>query len=102
MPDESIKRRIGKAKQAAKQRCIDLGYEIINCDNEVFCFIAGRAGIYERKIRVVVDEIADNDVDIIKKARILSSQTKEVWCKLKGQNNWETVELDHNNIFVKG
>lgn len=97
MSDEAVKRRVAHAKESAKQKCRDLGYDIINSDNEIFCFIATRAGIYERKIRIVTDKIKKEDVDLIKRMKILPSQTKEIWCRPYGSRDWKTVELDHMN-----
>jgi len=97
MSDEAVKRRIAHAKESAKQRCRELGYEIINSDNEIFCFIASRAGIYERKIRIVLDDIDRQDVELIKRIRILPNQTKEIWCRPFGKRGWKTVELDFEN-----
>ena len=97
MSDEAIKRRISDAKHRAKIRCMGMGYDIINSDNEIFCFIASRAGIYERKIRVVVDSISERDKQLIQDMRILQSQTKEIWCRPYGSREWITYELDYLN-----
>lgn len=97
MPEEAIVRRVYEAKKRAKQECRNLGYSIINSDNETFCFIASNAGIYERKIRVVIDEITENDLKLIRTMRILPNQTKEIWCRHFGSRSFETVRLDHNN-----
>jgi hypothetical protein len=97
MSDEAIKRRVADAKERAKIKCKNMGYDIINSDNDLFCFIASRAGIYERKIKVVVDEIRKEDVERIRHTRILASQTKEIWCRKFGSRTWITIELDYLN-----
>ena len=97
MSHDSVKDRITYAKSSAKRRCRGLKYDIINSDNEVFCFIASIAGIYERKIRIVVDEITDADIELVKKFRIPSNQTKEIWCKSYGSGEWKVLQYDHMN-----
>jgi hypothetical protein len=91
------KRRTAYAKEAAKSRFKEMGYSIINSDNHIFCFIATRAGIYERKIRVIIDEIKDEDIDLIKKTKIIPSQTKEIWCHPYKSREWKTLGFDHKN-----
>jgi len=97
MSHDSVEDRIAYAKKSAKRKCRDLRYDIINSDNEIFCFIASIAGIYERKIRIVVDEITENDINLVKKFRIPSNQTKEIWCKPYGSREWQTLQYDHLN-----
>lgn len=97
MSDEAIVKRLNHAKTVAKEKCRKLGYNIINSDNEIFCFIASIAGIYERKIRVTIDEIKERDIELIKNSQILSSQTKEIWCRIYGSRDWEIIRFDHNN-----
>jgi hypothetical protein len=97
MTELNVKRRMTDAKKSAKIKFENMGYAIINSDNCVFCFVASRAGIYERKIRVVVDKIKDSDINIVKSAKILPNQTKEIWCRPFGSREWETLEFDHLN-----
>ena len=101
MPDIAIKRRVADAKSRAKSKCRDMDYDIINSDNEIFCFIASRAGIYERKIRVVVDGITQRDIDLIKRFRIPSNQTKEIWCRPYKSSHWEKVAFDCTNTEIE-
>jgi len=97
MSEEAVKRRIADAKKSAKRKCRDLGYDIINSDNEIFCFTACIAGIYERKIRIVVDEVTKGDKELIEKIRILPNQTKEIWCRPYNSKRWKTLRFDHSN-----
>ena len=97
MSEEATKRRIANAKKSAKKKFRGLKFDIINSDNEVFCFVASKSGIYEAKIRVVVDEISEEDINLIKKTRILPNQTKGIWCRPFGSNKWKTLEFDHLN-----
>jgi len=100
MSEEAIKRRIADAKESAKEKYRGLNFNITNSDNEVFCFIAtSKAGIYEAKVRVVVDKISEEDVCIVKKMRILPNQTKAILCRPYKSRKWKTLEFDHlNNI----
>jgi len=100
MSNESERRRVADAKKAAKTKFEEMKFSIINSDNHVFCFVASKAGIYETKVRVVVDEIKKEDIDIIKKAKILPNQTKEIWCRPYGSRDWETMEFDYLNNLV--
>jgi len=97
MSHNSARDRMADAKKSAKKKCQGLRYDIVNSDNEIFCFIASIAGIYERKIRVVVDEITENDIEIVKKFRIPSNQTKEIWCRPYGSREWEVLQYDYMN-----
>ena len=97
MSRSSAEDRIVYAKKSAKQMCKDLGYDIINSDNEIFCFTASIAGIYERKIRIVVDRVTEEDRGLIEKIRILPNQTKEIWCRPYNSRKWETLRFDHFN-----
>ena len=92
-----IKERIAYAKGVAKRKFKEIGYDIMNSDNEIFCFSASIAGIHERKVRVVVDRIAKEDIILIKKFHILSNQTKEVWCKSFKSRDWEILRFNHLN-----
>jgi len=97
MSDEAIKRLIIDAKARAKKKFNALGYDIINSDNKLFCFIASRAGIYERKIRVVVGDIQKIEIEQMLSVRILPNQTKEIWCWKIDDRKWKTIEYDHLN-----
>ncbi len=97
MSDEAIKKRLADAKESAKIKCQELGYEITNSDNYIFCFTASRAGIYERKIRVVIDEATKEDLGLILNARIMINQTKEIWCRQFGSRQWRIIAFDHLN-----
>ena len=97
MGQSSVEDRISYAKKSAKERCRNLGYDVINSDNEIFCFMASIAGIHERKIRVVVDKITEDDITIVKRFRIPSNQTKEIWCRPYGSRNWKTLIFDYLN-----
>jgi len=97
MSEETIKRRVADAKESAKEKYRGLKFDIINSDNEVFCFIASKAGIYEAKIRVVVDKISEEDISIVKKTRILPNQTKAILCRPYKSRKWSTLEFDHLN-----
>ncbi len=100
MSDEAIKRRVADAKKAAKKKCRGMKYRITNSDNEVFCFIAERAGLYEQKIRVVVDEITDDDKQLILRTRILPNQTKAIWCRPYKSRDFIILEFDHQNLPI--
>jgi len=97
MSNEAIKRRIFDAKQRAKQKFLDVGYIVYNSDNEIFCFIANKIGCHECKVRVVVDKITDQDIELVRAQRILLGQTKAIWCRKYGCSDWVKLEFDHLN-----
>jgi len=97
MSDEAIKRRIADAKMKAKQKFLDVGYIVYNSDNEIFCFIANKIGCHECKVRVVVDKITDQDIELVRAQRILLGQTKAIWCRKYGCSEWVKLEFDHLN-----
>jgi len=96
-----IVRRIREAKEAAISDFREMGYDIIKSDNEIFCFIASKAAgpamLHECKVRVVVDEITDRDQSLVKKQRLLPSQTKLILCRKFGHKKFIRIEFDYLN-----
>jgi hypothetical protein len=96
-----IVRRIREAKESAIADFREMGYEIIKSDNEVFCFIASKAAgptvLHECKVRVVVDKITDHDQSLVKRQRLLPSQTKVILCREFGHKKFIRIELDYLN-----
>ena len=102
MPDEAIKRRIAYAKKAARKHFEeDENYTIINSDNKIICFTATFGSYLERKIRVVVDEISDLDIKLIKDLNITQNQTKEIWCKKKDDPKFFKKGFNKDNQPIK-
>jgi len=93
-------RRTAHAKEAAKGLFRSVGYDIFNSDNQVYCFTASIGGIFERKVRVVVDKISQEDKDLVEKLRIQSTQTKEIWCRPYNSREWERVILNSQNESI--
>ena len=96
MSEEAIKRRIRYAKESAKKELKQLHHTITNSDNEIICFTATFGSFLERKIRVIVDKITDNDIELIKKYNIISNQTKEIWCKKEDGFECKIFDKDNN------
>lgn len=94
MTEEVVKRRLINAKKAAKLKFENMGYSIINSDDQPFSFIASRVGLGERKIRITIDEITKRDLELIKAAWILPKQTKEIWCKKFGSRKWKILDVE--------
>ena len=93
-------RRTAHAKEAAKGLFRSVGYDIFNSDNQVYCFTASIGGIFERKVRVVVDKISQEDKDLVEKLRIQNTQTKEIWCRPYNSREWERVILNSQNESI--
>lgn len=88
--DEAIKSRIADAKESAKEYYQSMGYRILNSDNETICFTAvDMAGTHERKVRVVVDKITEQDIKLILSLRIPPNGTKEIICRLYNAKSWK-------------
>ena len=82
MTETTTKRRIREAKQRASQRLADADYDIIPSTNQNICIVATR-DTNTRYIRIVIDDIKPEDIELIKKIRGPQNCTKEVWCARK-------------------
>jgi hypothetical protein len=66
MSDSKLKRRCSDVKKDAMAHYRDMGYEIIPSNNEIICFSAvDKAGTHERKVRVTIDKISQEDIAIV-------------------------------------
>lgn len=100
MTDVAVKRRMKYAKDIAKRKLEDIGHTVINSDNKIICFTATFGSYLERKIRIVVDNISDQDILLIKQFNILPSQTKEIWCKKEGKKDFVYMIFDKDNRII--
>ena len=92
MTEETIKRRLFRAKKRAEKVLKDAQYNIIPSDNSAFCILAVREREI-RMIRVVIDEITNHDTKIIKNWRHPGVCSKEIWCKQRGERDFEIREI---------
>jgi len=92
MSEETVKRRLLRAKRRATDKLIKVGYKIIQSDNNFFCIIATREREI-RMIRVVIDKITEQDIEIIKDWQHPGTCSKEIWCKNLGSQNFEIKEI---------
>jgi len=92
MPEETIKRRLFRAKRRAEKVLKDAQYNIIPSDNSTFCILAVREREV-RMIRVVIDEVTDHDMKIIEGWKHPRACSKEIWCKQHGQRDFEIKEI---------
>lgn len=93
MAEEAIIKRINTAKGAAIQFLKDTKHKIIPSDNSEFCFLAIRKKEI-RMIRIVIDEITEDDIKIISDFESPGVCTKEIWCRRKGDRKFEIKEID--------
>jgi hypothetical protein len=92
MPDESIKRRLVRAKKKAINDLERIGYKIVPSDNSTFCILGVRK--FEiRMIRVVVDEITSRDIALVEEFAPPGVCTKEIWCKIEKQRDFVIQEI---------
>jgi hypothetical protein len=91
MPQEAIKKRLERAKTSATRILENAGYDIILSDNKKACLV-GLRRTETRVIRVVIDQITDEDVRIIKNLKAPHDACqKEIWCR-KGAR-FEILEI---------
>jgi len=95
------KRRTAHAKECAKAMFKSMGYDVFNSDNQVYCFTASMGGIFERKVRVVVDEISEEDKDLLHRLRIQSAQTKEIWCRPYNSREWKKIIFNSKDELIE-
>lgn len=82
MSEEAIKKRMRRAMRAAMD-CLDNppgSWDITVLDNHVFHLQAERPREI-RKIRIVVDKITAQDVELVKQKELAEICTKEIWCR---------------------
>ena len=101
MSEESVMRRIGYAKKVAKQSLEDQEHTVLNSDNQIICFTATFGEFLERKIRIVIDEITEHDIKLIKGLNITPNQTKEIWCKIKDISGFKRMIFNKDNKPIK-
>jgi hypothetical protein len=92
MAEESIKKRLRKAKTKAAAVLEDSKFKIIPSDNSIFCILAVRKKEI-RLIRVVVDEISNTDVDLVRNFDHPEICTKEIWCRKYKCRKFEVREV---------
>ena len=89
MSEDAVKKRLRDAKYSAMTDYRVRGYQVNPSDNQLFCFSAtDKARTHECKVRVVIDEISNEDREIIKNTIILSNQRKEIMCRPYGSKDW--------------
>lgn len=98
LSEAKIMKRCRDAKDLAMAEYADRGYDVTASDNKTFCFLAtDKAMTHECKVRVVVDRITPQDIEIITKLRILPNQRKEIMCRPFGKKQWIRRIYDHLN-----
>lgn len=93
MPEEAIIKRLNRAKIAAIRVLKSADFKIIPSDNSNFCILGIRKKEI-RMIRVVVDEITENDIKIVKDFDPPGVCTKEIWCRRGNDKKFEKREIE--------
>lgn len=93
MSEEALMKRINRAKKAAIESLVKIGYKYIPSDNSNFCFLAVRKTEI-RMIRVVIDEITDSDIKAVQDFEPPGTCTKEIWCRREGMKDFEIREVN--------
>ncbi len=92
MNDFAIKKRLTRAKEKAKIDLAKNGYKIILSDNKIFCFLAVRKKEI-RMVKVVVDDISEEEIRIIREFESPVNCTKEIWYRAPHQKDFEIREI---------
>ena len=88
----SVKDRLAYAKSKRKKKCMKEGALIIASDNSIVCVIA-QYGTNERKMRVVIDKITEQDIRLLKQVSVFPHQSREIWCSFHKEQDELGVEL---------
>ena len=68
------------------------GYQIISLNHPIFHIEAGREKEI-RKIRIVLDQIRLEDINMVREFRFPNVVTKEIWCKKFKSQQFDTKEV---------
>jgi len=93
MTEETIKRRLFRAKRRAIESLRNVQYDVIPADNSNFCLVASRNQEI-RLIRITIDKITDSDISLIKNWQHPGNCTKEIWCKKSGKSHFEIKAIN--------
>ncbi len=92
MNDIAIKKRLSRAKEKARNDLAKNGYKIILSDNNIFCFLAVRKKEI-RMVKVVVGDITEEELRIVRKFESPMICTKEIWYRSLHQKDFEISEI---------
>lgn len=92
MSKTSIKDRIRYTKTKAMNKYSKMGATIAPSDNNIICFLAS-FGTHENKVKVVVDEITEADINSIMEINVFPYQSRQIYCKLEKMNDPFLIEI---------
>ena len=99
MTEEAVKQRIKYAKEKAQTYYARLGAEIVSCDNRTLCFLANFK-THEDKVRVTLDRIKKEDIELISRVYVFPHQTRQIWCDIKGKRDALLIEVEDSQIKI--
>ena len=99
MTEEAIKQRTKYAKEKAEKYYFKLGAEIVSCDNKILCFLANFK-THENKVRVTLDCVKKEDIELISRVYVFPHQTRQIWCDIKGKKDALLIEVEDSCIKV--
>lgn len=91
MPDESVKRRMRRAKGQAVKRLVGMGYDVVPSDNSRVCVVAFRQSEI-RMVRIVLDRMTPQDQKILASVKGPANCTREIWIR-KGSANASDFQI---------
>lgn len=91
MPDETVKRRMRRAKCQAVKRLAGMGYDVVPSDNSRVCVVAFRQSEV-RMVRIVLDEITPQDRKLLASVKGPANCSREVWIR-KGSANASEFQI---------
>ena len=92
MSEERIKRRLNRAIKRAADILKHSNYTVIFLNDDVFNIEAFREREI-RKIRVVIDEISEEDRKKVRSYKFPEFCSKEIWCKKFNKTEFKIVEI---------
>ena len=87
MAKEATKQRFYRAKKRIARILKQSDYTIMFLDNPTFHIEAIRDK-ETRKIRIVFDEIKEEDIEEVRNYELPSMYTKEIWLKIQGEKKF--------------
>jgi len=98
-----FKQQWQRTKDRAKELLVSEGFEVSPSPVKAYDFIARRAPLYTRLIKITRNKISESDIESMRKIIPMPNETKEIWClmeKAKGIKSFKKIEIKDSQIIV--
>lgn len=92
MPDESIKKRMSRAKRRACDDLRSLGYKIVLSDNNPVCLVA-YCGSDVRLVKICLDKASSADQENLCRYPSSIVVSREIWIRKAGEQRFDIQKL---------